>query len=97
MTAAGKADRGHPGGDCGGNPGAAVLDDDAASRLGADPRRGMEKEVGRRLAARDLGSAKDVRPKAFVEPNQRKSMAQPLGTAARRNAAAANQRINDSG
>ena len=67
VAAAGEADHRHAGGQCGRDPGQAVLDHQAVARVRAQARRGVEEEIGGWLAARHLDGAVDVRVEAVVE------------------------------
>jgi hypothetical protein len=97
MAGTDKADHPHPRRDRRDDARHAVFDNDAALRHHPHAGGGMEKEIGRRLAAGDLGRAEDVRVKAVVEADERQGVFQPLQPAARGDADAAGQRIEHRG
>src|ERR1700760_4043789 len=78
MAAAEKAEHGHAGRNGPGDPGHAVLDDDAALRFGLHLFGGEQEEIGRGLAARDLCCRENVRRKLLVETGAGKSVANLL-------------------
>src|SRR5215475_5356452 len=67
MAAAEKAEHSHAGSDGPGDPGHAVLDDDAVLRHRLHLLGGEQEEVGRRLAALDLGRRENMRRELLVE------------------------------
>ena len=80
------------------DPGRAVLDDRAVGGRDAHPRRRVQEEVGRRLAAWDLGRAEDAAGEALVETRLAERVAHLLVAPARRDAgrrADAVERLDD--
>ncbi len=83
MAAADKAEHCHSGGARGCDPRDAVLDHQAVAGRGAHRSRREEKEIGARLALRDLGGRKNVGREQGLVTRDPKRETQPLGRARR--------------